>query len=118
MKKISKQIKTYYHYHYYVKFINNMIIITGIIIATTNNYFCHAGDTIHAKQPLIYRANHDANRRVVQMRNHVFNAAECDEITVQNAGYEKANGVYIRSTDKLPLGGIASYGYFCKNNKW
>ena len=117
MKKISKQIKTYYHYHYYyVKFINNIIIITGIIIATTNNYFCHADDTIHAKQPLIYRANHDANRRVVQMRNHVFNAAECDEITVQNAGYEKANGVYIRSTDKLPLGGIASYGYFCKNN--
>ena len=45
-----------------------------------------------------------------------FRADDCDEITVRGAGRIATNGIYSRSTQGLPNGGQASYGYFCKKS--
>ena len=64
----------------------------------------------------MYRADHDRNRRRSRFKSNVFNANECDEIVVENAGIAPTNGVYVRSEAPLLFGGVPEYGYFCKNN--
>ena len=49
----------------------------------------------------VYRADHGRNRRRSRFKSNVFNANECDEIIVENAGYAPTNGVYVRSEAPL-----------------
>lgn len=60
-------------------------------------------------------ANNNNNNTISELPPP-FRADDCDEITVRGAGRNATNGIYSRSTQGLPNGGQASYGYFCKKS--
>jgi hypothetical protein len=93
-----------------------MEIARLLFLTITILHSCYSNAYKKPSKSYVYRANHDAMRQKIKLQSNVFSVTECDEITVEGAGYVPSNGVYVRSNAPLPLGGIPEYGYFCKNN--